>query len=55
MQEKPPPELWDPGTVQTEYAEQEAYEVDEPFEVDDADVDDERPSSRSRCGSASPR
>ncbi|MGH3126989.1 MAG: hypothetical protein ACRDPX_03620 [Gaiellaceae bacterium] len=41
VQEKPPPEVWDPGTVQAEYAEQEAYDVDKPFEVDDADVDDE--------------
>ncbi len=39
MQEKPPPEVYDPGTVQAEYAEQEVYEVDEPLEVDDADVD----------------
>jgi len=39
VQEKPPPEVLDPGTVQAEYAEQEVYEVDEPLEVDDADVD----------------
>ena len=51
--EQAPPELYDPEAVEVEYAEPESYEVGEPVEVDEADVDEARtsPTSRSRSGS----
>ena len=40
-QEQAPPELYDPDVVETEYLEPETYDVGEPVEVEDVDVDGE--------------
>jgi hypothetical protein len=40
-QEQAPPELYEPDVVEAEYAEPEVYEVGEPIEIEEIDVDEE--------------